>query len=54
MKPGRSPVVKLLAFPADGQPATAPVFINIERIRKLTPLDTTFTRRDVRLEDVIG
>lgn len=47
-------MVKLLAFPADGQPATAPVFINIERIRKVTPLDTTFTPRDVRLEDVIG
>jgi len=48
------PVVRLLAFPADGQPATQPVLIDIERIRKVTPLDTTFTPRDVRFEDVVG
>lgn len=53
MKPGRSPVVKLLAFPADGQAARTPVLIDIERIRKVTSLDTTFTPRDVRIDDVL-
>jgi len=48
------PMVRLLAFVADGQPATQPVLIDIERIRKVTPLDTKFTPRHVRLEDVIG
>ncbi|MBU6221812.1 MAG: hypothetical protein KGR24_03595 [Planctomycetes bacterium] len=47
------PVVKLLAFPADGQAARTPVLIDIERIRKVTSLDTTFTRRDVRIDDVL-
>jgi hypothetical protein len=37
----------------DGAAATQPVLIDIERIRKVTPLDTTFTPRDARFEDVI-
>jgi len=48
------PVVRLLAFVADGQAATAPVLIDIERIRKLTSLDAKFTPRDVRVDDVLG
>lgn len=48
------PVVRLLAFPADGQAAVQPLLIDIERIRKVTSLDTKFTPRDVRLEDVMG
>lgn len=48
------PVVRLLAFPADGQPATAPMLIDIERIRKVKPLDVAFTPRDVHLDDVLG
>jgi len=48
------PVVRLLAFPADVQPANAPMLIDIERIRKVKPLDVAFTPRDVHLDDVLG
>lgn len=48
------PNVSLLAFAADNAAAGVPVVLNIDRIRKVTPLDTTFAPRDVRLEDVIG
>jgi predicted DNA-binding transcriptional regulator YafY len=43
------PLVSLLAYPADGAADGVPVLLDIERIRKVTPLDTTFTPRDVRL-----
>jgi predicted DNA-binding transcriptional regulator YafY len=46
------PTVSLLAYPADGAADGVPVLLDIERIRKVTPLDTTFTPRDVRPEDL--
>jgi predicted DNA-binding transcriptional regulator YafY len=47
------PLVSLLAYPADSKADGVPVLLNIERIRKVTPLDTTFTPRDVRPEDFL-
>jgi predicted DNA-binding transcriptional regulator YafY len=47
------PVVSLLAYPADSKADGIPVLLNIERIRKVTPLDTTFTPRDVRPEEFL-
>lgn len=47
------PAVKLLAYPADGGADGDPVLLNIERIRKVTPLDSTFIPRDVRLDDLL-
>jgi predicted DNA-binding transcriptional regulator YafY len=46
------PMVSLLAYPADSKADGIPVLLDIERIRKVTPLDTTFTPRDVRPEDL--
>lgn len=46
------PNVSLLAFPADGAEDGAALLLNIERIRKVTPLDTTFTPREIRPEDL--
>ncbi|MEI6240013.1 MAG: hypothetical protein WCR51_06465 [Planctomycetia bacterium] len=46
------PAVSLLAFPADGEAAATPVVLDIERIRKVTTLDRTFTPREIRPEDL--
>lgn len=48
------PDVSLLAFPADGATDGAPVLLNIERILRVTPLDTTFTPREIRPEDLLA
>lgn len=48
------PNVRLFAFPADGVADEPPVLLNIDRIRKVTPLDTTFTPRDVRPEEFLS
>lgn len=48
------PDVRLLAFLADGDAGGAPVLVDIERISKVTPLDTTFMPREIRPEDLLG
>ena len=45
------PRVRLLAFPV-GPQAAEPVLLDIEKIAKVTPLDTTFTPRPLRPEDL--
>ncbi len=46
------PNVSLLAFSADGVAVGVPVVLNIDRIRKVTPLDTTFAPRAIGPEDL--
>lgn len=48
------PHVSLLAFTADGMDSGKTVLLNIERIRRVTPLDSTFTPREVRPEELLA
>lgn len=43
----RPPVVQLLGFPAGADAEVQPMLMDIERIEKVTPLDTTFVRRSI-------
>lgn len=47
------PTVSLLAFPAHGAAEAEPVILDIERIRKVTPLDATFTPRPISPEELL-
>lgn len=48
------PDVSLLAFPADGEGDHDPMVLNVESIRKVTPLDATFVPREIRADDLPG
>ena len=48
----KPPEVNLLAFPATPPDVERPVLINLNRIRKVTPLDVTFVPRPVDLENL--
>jgi predicted DNA-binding transcriptional regulator YafY len=46
------PQVSLLAFPAASKDGEPPVMLNVERIRRVTPLDVTFVPRPLRDDDM--
>ena len=48
------PRVELLAFPVGNPVAGTPVLIDIERIEKVEPCDTAFSRRDIDPATIVG
>lgn len=47
------PLVRLLAFPADAAIDAKPMLFDIEKIKKVTPVDITFTPRPITSEDLL-